>query len=345
MSNSTLTGNTFKSNVALFWDIENVTPSANDTLFLEGIFDYTESLGRVVASFAYAEWGKAGFNKLDKILAKRRFKLIHTPHRHSGKNSADMQLVGDALELLQFYNHIDSYVLISGDSDFRPLLTTLRKSGKQLYIICDTKTAAQDLLELADDFKDYRDLAPSSDDEEEEQAVHHPKSYWFERLAEAVAFQTKQNKSLSFGAIKIRLKTLNPDFDENSLKFKRFSHFVMAAKNEGYIDIRHIDDERRLIEVGKKAKDEQNDSLQEALNALIDHLQKLDNGRKEPGFHHFPNIGSELRSLYHIDFEKIGFPKFKRFMQLAEKRDIIEIKSDIVASNLSARLKTSNTIL
>jgi uncharacterized LabA/DUF88 family protein len=332
-------------NIALFWDIENVTPSSSDTLFIEGLFEYVEGMGRIVTSFAYAEWSKGGFTKLGMPLAQRQFKLIHVPHRGSGKNSADMQLVSDALELLRFYSHIDTYILITGDSDFRPLLLSLRKSGKRIHIICDMQTAAQDLLALADSFIDYRDLLPSSEDDEDEQEeapVRRPKSYWFERLAEAAAIQTKQNKSLSFSAVKIRMKMLNPDFNENDLGYRRFSHFVMAASRRGYVGVQRSEDESRLIEVLKKDKKEEPDSLQVALNALIECLKAFDKDKKESSFHRFHLIASELQQQYHIELSAIGFPKFKKFMQLAEKRGIVEIRSENLV-HLSARLKNNWT--
>ena len=124
-------------NVAIFWDIENVTPKSNNTLFIEGMWEYSESIGRVVSSHAYADWSKPQFRKIGPVLSTLHFHMVHIPREKTKKNSADMQLVTDSLELLRYYQHIDTYILITGDSDFRPLLHTLRKLGKKyiLYVI------------------------------------------------------------------------------------------------------------------------------------------------------------------------------------------------------------------
>ena len=110
------------NNVAILWDLENVTPSSSNTLFLDGMMEYVESMGSVVCSYAYADWSKPGFRNLGPMLSARNFYMVHIPRARKTKNSADMQLVSDALDLLRYYSNIDTYVLITGDSDFRPLL-------------------------------------------------------------------------------------------------------------------------------------------------------------------------------------------------------------------------------
>jgi uncharacterized LabA/DUF88 family protein len=319
------------SNVAILWDIENVTPASTDTLFIQGLSEYAESLGRVVTSYAYADWGQESYRKLGPLLALRHFRLAHVPRERKGKNSADMQLVSDTLELLRFHEHIDRYILITGDSDFRPLLLSLRKSGKHIHIVCDLKTAAQDLLALADSFTDYRYLVPSNDEDDEINDTvidknKMDKHYWFERLAEASDMLNKQHKTASFGPVKIKLKMLNPGFHENSLGYKRFSDFVMAALREGYIVLNKVDDDSEPTI--QKAIDDTStgkiDSLQFALNTLTICLKDMDKG-KEPQYHGYHQIGLMLKQQG-INLQNIGFARLKQFIQSAETRGLVEIR-------------------
>ena len=89
--------------VAILWDIENVTPST-DKLFVNGLLDYADGLGRVSIATAYADWTRDFLRKLSEILAEHSFELVHVPR--SRKNSADMTLITSALEMIHQYQHI-----------------------------------------------------------------------------------------------------------------------------------------------------------------------------------------------------------------------------------------------
>ncbi len=326
-------------NVAVLWDIENVTPSSSDNLLIQGMWDYAESLGRIVTSFAYADWSKPGFRSLGPILAGLHFTMIHVPYQRSrkNKNGSDMQLVTDALELLRFHEHIDTFVLITGDSDFRSLLLSLRKSGKKVHIICDIKTAAQDLLLLADSFADYKELMPDSDDDDgddsdetdsdEKNRKNFPKEYWFERLAESAALLQKNKKSSNMGSVKIKMKMLNRDFNEKKIGkrgYKRWSDFVSAAVRAGYVTLQD-EDNQTLILPGKGYVQEVS-SLQTALKTLVATLEKLDEG-KSPQFHPYSIISSELKDKG-VVMKALGFSQFKKFISSAEARGLVETKME-----------------
>lgn len=326
-----------ESNIAILWDIENVTPRAN-SLFIEGIRDYTESLGRVVASYAYADWSKPGFKNLGPLLAAHHFSMAHIPYRNrrNNKNGSDMQLVSDAFDLLRFYDHIGTYILITGDSDFRPVLLTLRRTGKKIHIICDIKTASQDLLAIADSFVDYREVLPNTDDDDEsdsnaddDESEENTKNesekqsheYWFERLAEAARILEKEGKSSNMGSVKIRMKVLNQGFDESRLGFKRWSTFVAAAVKRGFVTMEEGDKGTRILP-GNNFKQE-GGTLQAALKALLDELDKLDDGK--PQFHTYSVLSSRMKERG-INIRSVGFNQFKKFVSSAEARGLVETK-------------------
>ena len=327
-------------NVAILWDIENVTPRSSDNLLIQGMWDYAETKGRVVTSYAYADWSKPGFRSLGPILSGMHFYMVHIPYQRTrrNKNGSDMQLVTDAMELLRFHDHIDTFILITGDSDFRSLLLTLRKSGKKIHVICDIKTAAQDLLILADSFTDYKELIPDSDDDDDSsddddnnqnRGSKHSKEYWFERLAETATILQKEGKTGNMGSVKIKMKMLNRDFDEKTLGYKRWSSFITAAVKAGYVSLEEEKDSQTNILPGTDFVQEVG-SLQQALKTLVMTLEELD-GKKGPQYHPYSILSSSLKDKG-IVMKTLGFSKFKKFISSAEARGLVETKVENLRS-------------
>ncbi|PIE03912.1 MAG: hypothetical protein CSA76_07015, partial [Spirochaetales bacterium] len=278
------------NNVAIFWDVENVKPSSSKNLFIQGLWDYAEGLGRVVSSYAYADWSMPGYKSLGPALAALHFNMIHVPFRgrRRDKNSADMHLTNDCLDLLRFQDHVNTYVLLTGDSDFRPLVMNLRKAGKTTHIVCDIKNASNDLLRLADSFTDYRDMFPSEDDEtadddsgrdesgKKDSTTSYSREYWFERLAETASILRKDNKGTDPGNVKITMKKLNQGFDEKALGYKRWGDFIAGASKAGFVRL-ESDDRQTEIIPGRQFSQEAG-SLQKALRTLLETLTEMDGG-------------------------------------------------------------------
>lgn len=322
------------TNVAIFWDVENVKPSSSKNLFIQGLWDYAEGLGRVVSAHAYADWSQPGYKSLGPALASLHFNMVHVPFRgrRRDKNSADMHLTNDCLDLLRFQEHIDTYVLLTGDSDFRPLVMNLRKAGKVTHIVCDIRNASNDLLRLADNFTDYKDLFPSDEDEEsaddsaddgnekKEQKNSYSKEYWFERLAETASILRKEKKGTDPGNVKITMKKLNQGFDEKELGFKRWSDFIASASRAGFISM-ESDDKQSEIVPGRQFSQEKG-SLQIALRTLVETLTEMD-GNSDPGFHRYGVVSSKLRDKG-VNMKALGFSQFKKFISSAEARGLVE---------------------
>ena len=147
--------------MAIFCDYENVALGARDA-HMEG-FDVGLVLGRLldkgnlVVKKAYADWER--YRTARRGLHEAGFELIEIPHvSYSGKNSADIRLVVDALDLCHTKQHIDAFVIVSGDSDFSPLVSKLRENDK-MVIGVGVKSSTSDLLvENCDEFIYYDDL-------------------------------------------------------------------------------------------------------------------------------------------------------------------------------------------
>jgi uncharacterized protein (TIGR00288 family) len=148
-------------NIAIFCDYENVAIGARDAKFDE--FDIALVLtrlldkGKIVVKKAYADWER--YKASRRPLHEASFELIEIPHvSYSGKNSADIRLVVDALDLCYTKSHVDLFVIVSGDSDFSPLVSKLRENDKTV-IGLGVKNSSSDLLtENCDEFIYYDDL-------------------------------------------------------------------------------------------------------------------------------------------------------------------------------------------
>jgi uncharacterized protein (TIGR00288 family) len=147
--------------MALFCDFENVALGVRDARYprfdLEKVLERLLLKGHIVVKKAYCDWAR--YKEFKSDMHEASFELIEIPHvRQSGKNSADIRMVVDALDLCYTKSHVDTFVIISGDSDFSPLVSKLRENNK-LVIGVGVKNSASDLLIAnCDEFIYYDDL-------------------------------------------------------------------------------------------------------------------------------------------------------------------------------------------
>jgi uncharacterized protein (TIGR00288 family) len=148
-------------NMAVFCDLENVAIGVRDARYAD--FDISKVLqrlllrGNIVVKKAYCDWDR--YRDFKKDMHEAAFELIEIPHvRVSGKNSADIRMVVDALDLCYTKAHVDTFVIVSGDSDFSPLVSKLRENNK-IVIGVGVKQSTSDLLMAnCDEFILYDDL-------------------------------------------------------------------------------------------------------------------------------------------------------------------------------------------
>ena len=149
------------ANLALYCDFENVALGVRDARYAQ--FDISKVLerlllkGSIVVKKAYCDWER--YKEFKTAMHQASFELIEIPHvRQSGKNSADIRMVVDALDLCYTKSHVDTFVIISGDSDFSPLVSKLRENNKTV-IGMGVKNSTSDLLIAnCDEFIYYDDL-------------------------------------------------------------------------------------------------------------------------------------------------------------------------------------------
>jgi uncharacterized protein (TIGR00288 family) len=254
-------------NLALFCDFENVAlgvrdakyPQFNMSLVLERLL----LKGNIVVKKAYCDWDR--YKDFKPAMHEAAFELIEIPHtRQSGKNSADIRMVVDALDLCYTKDHIDTFVVISGDSDFSPLVSKLRENAK-LVIGVGVKNSTSDLLmNNCDEFLFYDDLVRAtkrkptkartkahSDDKKPKakkkaatKTTDTPsRDEALDLVLEVADALISERDNQVFGSmVKQTLKRRKPGFSESYYGFASFGELLEEAQKRGLADIEY--DER-----------------------------------------------------------------------------------------------------
>ena len=150
-------------NIAVFCDFENVAIGIKEANYpdfrIRPILERLLLKGSIVVKKAYCDWDR--YKEFKRDMHEAAFELIEIPHvRQSGKNSADIRMVVDALDLCYTKTHIDAFVIISGDSDFSPLISKLKENGKSVIGIGVRGSASSLLIGNCDEFIFYEDIVP-----------------------------------------------------------------------------------------------------------------------------------------------------------------------------------------
>ena len=149
--------------LALFCDFENIALGVRDSdakvFDIKLVLERLLLKGSIVAKKAYCDWDR--YKAFKPGMHEAAFELIEIPHiKMSGKNSADIRMVVDALDLCYTKEHIDTFVIISGDSDFSPLVSKLRENAKTVIGVCVKQSTSDLLMSNCDEFIYYDDLVP-----------------------------------------------------------------------------------------------------------------------------------------------------------------------------------------
>src|SRR5258708_1753786 len=150
--------------LAIFIDFENLAlgfQGRRDRFDIERVLERLVEKGKVVAKKAYADWSR--FSTYTAPLHEAAIELIEIPRRaQSGKNSADIRLCVDAMDLAYSKDHIDTFVVVSGDSDFSPLVSKLKELGKHVIGLGMQDSTSDLLRDNCDEFIYYEDIAADS---------------------------------------------------------------------------------------------------------------------------------------------------------------------------------------
>ena len=156
-----MTQATDTANMALFCDFENIALGVKEeelpTFDINKVLERLLLKGNIVVKKAYCDWAR--YKDFKRPMHEASFELIEIPHlRLSGKNSADIRMVVDALDLCYTKEHVDTFVIISGDSDFSPLVSKLRENNKTVIGVGVKSSTSDLLIANCDEFIFYDDL-------------------------------------------------------------------------------------------------------------------------------------------------------------------------------------------
>ncbi len=248
-------------NMALFCDFENIALGVRDAKYAQ--FDIGKVIerlllkGNIVVKKAYCDWAR--YEKFKTAMHEAAFELIDIPHvRQSGKNSADIRMVVDALDLCYTKEHMDTFVIISGDSDFSPLVSKLRENNK-IVIGVGVKNSASDLLIAnCDEFIYYDDLVRRQPPRKKAgakvtgrkpaqapvaKAVKPPddkkQEAWdlIVETYEALVEERGEGEKIWGSMIKQTLKRRKPGFNESYYGFRSFGQMLEEAEARGILEL------------------------------------------------------------------------------------------------------------
>ncbi|HET8551020.1 MAG TPA: NYN domain-containing protein [Gammaproteobacteria bacterium] len=246
-----MTGQPDTQSMALFCDFENIALGARDANYDR--FDMTKVLerlllkGNIVVKKAYCDWER--YKDFKAGMHEASFEMIEIPHvRQSGKNSADIRMVVDALDLCYTKEHVDTFVIISGDSDFSPLVSKLRENNK-VVIGVGVKDSTSDLLTAnCDEFIFYDDLVREKPKRTRKKKATKKKAKTaddrmqeaFDLVLETVEALTSErgDQDKIWGSmIKQTLKRRRPSFNESYYGFRSFNALLEEAAKQGLMQL------------------------------------------------------------------------------------------------------------
>jgi uncharacterized protein (TIGR00288 family) len=249
------------TNMALFCDFENIALGVRDAKYAQ--FDIKKVLerlllkGSIVVKKAYCDWER--YKEFKPAMHEAAFELIEIPHvRQSGKNSADIRMVVDALDLCYTKSHVDSFVIISGDSDFSPLVSKLRENNKHVIGV-GVRDSTSDLLSAnCDEFIFYDDLvreqeakkkraekkappkakkpaakAESKSDDERRQEILD----FMVETVEALVAERGEEEKIWGSMVKQTMKRRRPGFAESAYGYRSFGEMLEDARSRGLLAV------------------------------------------------------------------------------------------------------------
>jgi uncharacterized protein (TIGR00288 family) len=246
--------------MAVFLDLENIALGAIEANYSQ--FDIQKVLerlllkGHIVVKKAYCDFDR--YKTFKRDLHEAAFELIEIPHvSRSGKNSADIRMVVDALDLCYTKGHVDTFVILSGDSDFSPLVSKLRENAKTVIGV-GVKNSTSDLfINNCDEFLYYDDLVRATPPKTRQRSAGHPSApkaaegettttkgpavadafVLVIKTLEAITEEREADDPIYGSMIKQAIKRRHPGFNERAYGFRSFNDLLLEMQNRGVLKL------------------------------------------------------------------------------------------------------------
>jgi uncharacterized protein (TIGR00288 family) len=250
--------------MALFCDFENIALGVRDAQYdkfdIQPVLERLLLKGSIVVKKAYCDWER--YKSFKAVMHEANFELIEIPHvRQSGKNSADIRMVVDALDLCYTKSHVNTFVIISGDSDFSPLVSKLRENDKQVIGVGVKQSTSDLLVANCDEFIFYDDLVKESQrkaarrgsprqqpaarrtagvEKQPREDMEARKTQAIDMAVEtfeALASERGESGKIWASALKQAIKRRNPGFNESHYGFRAFGNLLEEAQVRGLLEV------------------------------------------------------------------------------------------------------------
>ena len=232
-----------EAKIALFIDFDNIALGVREARYksfeISKVLERILEKGKIVFRKAYADWDT--FGKYKRPFHEAGIELVDIPRkRYSGKNSADIRMVVDAMDLCYAKDHINMFCVVSGDSDFSPLVSKLKENDK--YVIgVGVKNSSSDLLvDNCDEFVYYEDIVRKRATPKKGSLSKLPKKQQevFDRVLNAVQALLRQDKEVIWGSmVKQTIKRKHPEFNEEYYGYNSFSRLLEDAKKSKVLNL------------------------------------------------------------------------------------------------------------
>jgi uncharacterized protein (TIGR00288 family) len=229
--------------IALFCDLENIALGVRDSdikkfdinLVLERLLEK----GKIIVKRAYCDWER--YSEYKRAFHEAAIEMLDIPQKYySGKNSADIKMVVDALDLCYAKEHLDTFVLLSGDSDFSPLVSKLRENDKYVIGMGVKNSSSALLVDNCDEFIYYEDIWRDRQKGPQVAAgVGKKTAEAFELMIDAIQALTRENKDVLWGSmVKQTMQRKRPSFNEGYYGYGSFSELLEDAEKRGILKLK-----------------------------------------------------------------------------------------------------------
>jgi uncharacterized protein (TIGR00288 family) len=226
---------TYRSNLALLIDFDNMAIGCEEYIgekfSLNKVMEVVRERGRIIIKRAYADWKMWGKYQGDMI--QNAVDMVHMPqHGGSNKNMADIRMAVDALEMVYRSPIIDTFILLTGDSDFSHLVSRLRENGKYVITVGVREATSELLIFNSDEFISYNSIIGPVKIKDVDEGC---------RLLVDVLGGSGTGEAVRISGVKGLMLQKDPSFNEKDFGYRQFKDFILEADHRGYI---HIDDTR-----------------------------------------------------------------------------------------------------
>jgi uncharacterized protein (TIGR00288 family) len=352
-----------KLNIAVFFDFDNIEIGVKSTLRRDfrvaPVLDALKERGVVVAKFAYANWSRQ--EAATRQMAENAVQMVQRiPSPRGDKNGGDINLALDALEMAFTHNHVHAFAIVSGDSDFIPLVNKLKEYGKTVFIVGGRGFTSTILQQNCHEFISYESLLddlpresrptdrppprrdgksePVKSDGKTDSKVDRPPRQkpapldlvqalpLVERALEVLERRAVQPQ---LGLLKSTMLQLSPSFNEKAYGSHSFSAFVEALKKADYVNVtgsggRYLIERKSSSSLPDKPQLRPEDALPALRDVLETHRLDMEDGGA---------TGEELQAwmteeLPNFDWKMYGFQQFSELLNYAQDRTVVRVQPD-----------------